>query len=93
MLRIRTGSPAPPDQAEANDQVPSSSINGALDDLDKMKNAEMQSELQSAKKQMEVIGQKAAKNLDALDRLIDKTETAQMSLDSQNQQMKKHLRK
>ena len=94
MLRIRTGSPAPPeDRAAPNGQVPSCSINDALDDLDKMKEVQQQSDVQFAKKQVQDISQKASKNLDALDRLINKAETAQISLESQNQQMKKHLKK
>jgi hypothetical protein len=94
LLKIRTGSPAPPEErGTANGQAPSCSINGALDDLDKMKEIEQQSDIQFVKNQTQDISQKASKNLDALDRLINKAETAQISLESQNQQMKKHLRK
>lgn len=94
-MKIRTGSPAPPEDrgAAANGQAPTSSINGALDDLDQMKEVQQQSDVQFAKNQVQDISQKASKNLDALDRLINKAENAQMSMESQNQQMKKYLKK
>jgi outer membrane protein OmpA-like peptidoglycan-associated protein len=94
-LKIRTGSPAPPEDraGSANGQAPSSSINDALEDLDQMKEVQQQSDIQFAKNQAADITQKASKNLDALDRLINKAENAQMSLESQNQQMKKYLKK
>lgn len=94
LLKIRTGSPAPGDgPSGSNGQAPTSSINDALDDLDEMKRVEQQSDLQFAKGQAQDISQKASKNLDALDRLISKAETAEISLQRQNQQMKGLLRK
>ena len=93
MLRIRSGSPAPPEASASNGQAPSSSINDALDDLDKMKEVQVQSDIQFAKGQVQEIGQKASKNLDALDRLLAKTEQAETSMQHQNQQMKNYLRK
>lgn len=93
MLKIRTGSPAPPESRDEANGQPSSSINDALDDLDKMKEVNMESDIQFAKRQTQDIAQKAGKNLDALDRLINKAESAQISLENQNQQMKSYLRK
>jgi hypothetical protein len=94
LLRIRTGSPAPGDgPSNSNGQAPSCNINDALDDLDEMKRVEQQSDMEFAKGQAQDISQKASKNLDALDRLINKAETAEISLQKQNQQMKGLLRK
>lgn len=92
MLRIRTGSPAPPEN-RGNGAAPTCSINDALDDLDHMKEVNEQSDLQFVKSQTQDISQKAGKNLDALDRLIGKAETAQISLEKQNQEMKSYLKK
>lgn len=96
-MKIRTGSPAPPenrdDPSTSNGQVPVSSVNDALENLDEMKNIEGQSDLQFAKQQAQDIQGKATKNLDALDRLINKAEQAEVSLKNQNQQIKNFLRK
>lgn len=94
LLKIRSGSPAPENRGEGpNGEAPSCSINGALDDLDHMKEVKMQGDLDFVKAQTQEISQKTDKNLDALDRLIDKAQTAQISLEKQNQQMKTYLRK
>lgn len=58
-----------------------------------MKRVEKQSDYQFAKEQVQGIDQKSQKNLDALDRLISQSETAEISLQKQNQQMKSYLRK
>lgn len=56
-------------------------------------NQELSRGVDSAKREASDITQKASKNLDALDRLLQKTETAQMSMEHQNKQMKSYLRK
>lgn len=95
LLRIRTGSPAPSEDraSTSSHEVPSCSINNALDDLDKMKDVQNMSDLQFAKKEVSDFNSKATKNISALDSLLAKTEKAQMSMEHQNQQMKSHLRK
>lgn len=93
MLRIRTGSPAPAqDRAStSNGQAPTSSINDALDNLDQIK--EMQQDTEFVKKQVQDINQKVTKNFDALDSLLAKAESAELSMQHQNKQMKKALGK
>jgi hypothetical protein len=92
LLKYRSSSPAPSDD-QAGTSNGQSSINDALDNLEQMKKVEQQSDMQFAKGQAQDISQKASKNLDALDRLISKAETAEISLQHQNQQMKGYLRK
>lgn len=97
LLKIRTGSPAPGEGSqEQGNEAPSTSggdINTALDDLDKMKEIEGQSDLQFAKNQAIDIEEKATKNLSALDRLISKAENAQLAMENQNKQMRSYLKK
>lgn len=64
-----------------------------MDDLDKMKQVEQQSEWEFAKAEAQDIKQKTAKKFDALDSLLAKTEKAELSMQHQNQQMKSYLRK
>lgn len=92
LLKIRTGSPAP-ERKGSSDQAPSTSINDALEDLDKMKEVEQQSDVEFVKKEVEDISKNAAKKFDALDSLLAKTEKAEISMQHQNQQMKNYLRK
>lgn len=102
-MRIRTASPAPAAESESaetstvpHEPVPttsSSDINTALDDLEKMKEIEGQSDLEIVKNQAIDIEEKATKSLSALDRLISKAESAQMAMESQRQQMKSYLKK
>lgn len=62
-----------------------------------MKKIEGQSDIQfdvnQTIHQTQDIKEKASKNLDALDRLLNKTEKAEISLQNQNQQIKGYLRK
>lgn len=51
------------------------------------------SDVQFVKKQAHDINQKVAKNMDSLDRLLEKSENAELSLQHQNKQMKSYLRK
>ncbi|CAG9809304.1 unnamed protein product [Chironomus riparius] len=98
LLRSRTSSPAPPENRQAQDQpapngdAPSTSINDALDNLDKMKEVNNQSDYEFAKNQTIDIASKVSKNMDALDSLIARSEQAEMSMQNQNKQMKKFLR-
>lgn len=103
MLKIRTSSPAPAAENENAEEpavneppVPTTSsadINTALDDLEKMKQIEGQSDLEFAKNQAIDIEEKATKSFSALDRLISKAESAQLAMESQRQQMKNYLKK
>lgn len=95
MLKIRTGSPGPPEESasSSNGSVPQSSINDALDNLDEMKSNDQMSNLDFVKKDIEDTTRQARKNMSALDSLLAKTEKAEISLQSQNQQMKSILRK
>lgn len=92
MLKIRTGSPAPERKA-SSEHEPSTSINDAIEDLDKMKEVQQQSDIEFVKKEVQDITQKTAKKFDALDSLLAKTEKAEISMQHQNQQMKSYLRK
>lgn len=58
-----------------------------------MKETEQMSDMQFAKKQAQDINQKVTKNFDALDSLLAKAESAEISLQNQNKQMKGMLRK
>jgi hypothetical protein len=51
------------------------------------------SDTQFVKKQGQDINQKVSKNLDALDRLLAKSEQAEIALSQQNKQMKSYLNK
>jgi hypothetical protein len=96
LLKIRNASPAPGENSDGNNEPSTSApsdINTALDDLEKMKEIEGQSDAQFAKNQAIDIGEKATKNLSALDRLIAKAETAQLAMESQNKQMREYLKK
>ena len=94
LLKIRSGSPAPPqDRKSSTENVPTTSINDALEDLDKMKETQLQSDVEFAKKEMEDVTKKAAKKFDALDSLLAKAEKAELSMQHQNKQMKDVLRK
>lgn len=99
LLRSRTSSPAPPDNRQAQDNqqasngdVPSTSINSALDNLDQMKEVNNQSDAAFARNQAIDISSKVSKNMDALDSLLAKSERAEMSMQHQNKEMKKFLR-
>lgn len=96
-MKIRSGSPAPPDRAASDAPPPSnepstSSINNALDNLDEMKETQQQTNLQYAKQQALDINQKVRKSLGGLDRLLAKTEQAEVSLQNQNQQLEDILK-
>lgn len=58
-----------------------------------MKEVQQQSDMQFVKSQAQDINQKVAKNFDALDSLLAKAESAELSLQHQNKQMKGYLRK
>lgn len=58
-----------------------------------MKEIDQMSDVQFVKKQAHDINQKVAKNMDSLDRLLEKSENAELSLQHQNKQMKSYLRK
>ena len=94
MLKIRSDSPSR-DEASTSDNGGGKrgSINDALDDLETMKNIEGQSDLQFAKNTAIDINQQVSKNFDALDSLINKAESAELSLQRQNKQMKSYLKK
>lgn len=97
LLKYRSGSPAPSEErrssASNDNEGPSTSINTALDTLDKMQDIEQQSDAQFAKNEAIDISQKVTKNLGALDRLFARAESAEISLNNQNKQMKSLLRK
>ena len=98
LLKIRTSSPArsesgqPEQSSENSEQATSSNINDALDNLEKMKEVQEQSDVKFAKNQAIDISTKINKNMDALDSLLMKSEKAEMSLQHQNKQMSKFLR-
>jgi hypothetical protein len=101
LLKIRSASPAPGDAAAAsssdnqtssNGGAPSTSINTALDDLEKMKEVNQQSDYKFAKNQVLDISSKINKNNDALDSLLAKSERAEIALQQQNKQVSKFLR-
>lgn len=97
-ISSRSGSPAPPENRAASETAPppnkpsTSSVNDALDNLDEMKETQQQTNLQFATKQANDLSQKMRKSLGGLDRLLAKTEKAEVSLQNQNQQMAEVLR-
>lgn len=95
MLKIRSDSPARDEASTsaANGEAKRGSINDALNDLETMKNVEEQSDLQFAKNTVIDINQQVSKNFDALDSLINKAESAELSLQRQNKQMKSYMKK
>lgn len=103
LLKIRSASPSPNpaptsnenDAGEGTSKEPEqkNDINTALDALDEMKiNNETSEVSQFTKKTALDLNQKVSKNLDALDRLIDKAENAQYAMSHQNKQMKSFLK-
>lgn len=93
-MSSRSASPAPGDHASSSTgETSKNSINDALDNLDQMKEVQQQSNMEFMKQQVEGINHKTEKNLDALDRLLSKTESAELTLQHQNQQIKSYLRK
>ncbi|CAO1383220.1 unnamed protein product [Diamesa hyperborea] len=93
LLKIRSDSPSRDEAStSANGEAKRGSINDALDDLETMKNVEAQSDLQFAKNAAIDINHQVSKNFDALDSLINKAETAELSLQRQNKQMKSYLK-
>lgn len=101
-MKIRTASPARAESANQGEQQPqppndeattsSGNIDSALDNLDKMKETQLQSDVEFAKNQTIDISSKINKNMDALDSLLAKSERAEISLQQQNKQMSKFLR-
>jgi hypothetical protein len=95
LLKIRSSSPAPADKSQqqsSSSPAHKSSINDALDNLDKMKEVQQQSDVKFVKDQAFDIASKVNKNNDALDALLAKSERAELSLQQQNKQMSKFLR-
>ena len=92
LLKLR-GSPAPErknpgGEGTSSDDNKNVSINDALDNLEQMKEQEAQSDIQFVKQD---INTKITSHLGALDSLINKAESAQNSMASQNKQMKSYL--
>ncbi|XP_059607588.1 uncharacterized protein LOC132255528 [Phlebotomus argentipes] len=92
LLKIRPGSAAGEASGEATGETSQGDINDALDTLDTMRDNAAKTDTQEIRETSLNIQQKMTSQFGALDSLLNKAETAQLSMEQQNKEMKKFLR-